>query len=154
MSSEPADVTVIVDVANVMGCRPDGWWRDRAKAAGNILRALVDLIDHEVTIAALGPVRFQKISAVVEGKACAVADAPPVRVVRAEGIGDDTIAYMAKEATGQVVVVTSDQGLRQRCLLSAAVVSSGSFRKLLDLPNNPPAAPDPEPAWEAGDWPE
>ena len=26
-------VTIIVDVANVMGSRPDGWWRDRAGAA-------------------------------------------------------------------------------------------------------------------------
>src|SRR5712692_7022544 len=27
-------LTVIVDAANVMGSRPDGWWRDRAGAAG------------------------------------------------------------------------------------------------------------------------
>jgi 8-oxo-dGTP diphosphatase len=26
-------VTIVVDVANVMGSRPDGWWRDRAGAA-------------------------------------------------------------------------------------------------------------------------
>jgi hypothetical protein len=26
-------VTIIVDTANVMGARPDGWWRDRAGAA-------------------------------------------------------------------------------------------------------------------------
>jgi hypothetical protein len=26
-------VTIVVDVANVMGSRPDGWWRDRAEAA-------------------------------------------------------------------------------------------------------------------------
>ena len=28
-----ADVTIIVDGANVVGSRPDGWWRDRAGAA-------------------------------------------------------------------------------------------------------------------------
>jgi 8-oxo-dGTP pyrophosphatase MutT (NUDIX family) len=33
-------LTVIVDVANVMGSRPDGWWRDRAGAA----RRLVDQV--------------------------------------------------------------------------------------------------------------
>jgi hypothetical protein len=27
------EVTIVVDVANVMGSRPDGWWRDRAGAA-------------------------------------------------------------------------------------------------------------------------
>ncbi len=26
-------MTIVVDVANVMGSRPDGWWRDRAGAA-------------------------------------------------------------------------------------------------------------------------
>jgi 8-oxo-dGTP diphosphatase len=26
-------VTIVIDVANVMGSRPDGWWRDRAGAA-------------------------------------------------------------------------------------------------------------------------
>jgi 8-oxo-dGTP diphosphatase len=29
-------VTIVVDVANVMGSRPDGWWRDRAGAAVRI----------------------------------------------------------------------------------------------------------------------
>ena len=31
ISEHPA--TIVVDVANVMGARPDGWWRDRAGAA-------------------------------------------------------------------------------------------------------------------------
>src|ERR1700761_4688285 len=31
-----ADVTIIVDGANVVGSRPDGWWRDRAGAAGRL----------------------------------------------------------------------------------------------------------------------
>jgi 8-oxo-dGTP diphosphatase len=30
-------LTVIVDAANVMGSRPDGWWRDRAGAAGRLV---------------------------------------------------------------------------------------------------------------------
>jgi len=29
-------VTIVVDVANVMGSRPDGWWRDRAGAAARL----------------------------------------------------------------------------------------------------------------------
>jgi 8-oxo-dGTP diphosphatase len=39
--------TIIVDVANVMGSRPDGWWRDRAGAA-------VRLHDQIVRLAASG----------------------------------------------------------------------------------------------------
>jgi 8-oxo-dGTP diphosphatase len=39
--------TIVVDVANVMGSRPDGWWRDRAGAA-------VRLHDQIVRLAASG----------------------------------------------------------------------------------------------------
>jgi 8-oxo-dGTP diphosphatase len=40
-------VTIVVDIANVMGSRPDGWWRDRAGAA-------VRLHDQIVRLAASG----------------------------------------------------------------------------------------------------
>jgi 8-oxo-dGTP diphosphatase len=36
-------VTIIVDVANVMGSRPDGWWRDRAGAAVRLHAEIVRL---------------------------------------------------------------------------------------------------------------
>src|SRR5258708_5965287 len=36
-------VTIIVDVANVMGSRPDGWWRDRAGAAARLAGELAAL---------------------------------------------------------------------------------------------------------------
>jgi 8-oxo-dGTP diphosphatase len=36
-------LTVIVDVANVMGARADGWWRDRAGAAARLHGELVSL---------------------------------------------------------------------------------------------------------------
>jgi hypothetical protein len=36
-------LTIVVDVANVMGSRPDGWWRDRAGAAVRLHRELVQL---------------------------------------------------------------------------------------------------------------
>jgi 8-oxo-dGTP diphosphatase len=42
-------VTIVIDVANVMGSRPDGWWRDRAGAA-------VRLYDEVVRLAASGRV--------------------------------------------------------------------------------------------------
>ena len=32
--------TVVVDGNNVMGSRPDGWWRNRAKAAGRLVADL------------------------------------------------------------------------------------------------------------------
>jgi hypothetical protein len=36
-------VTIVVDVANVMGSRPDGWWRDRAGAAVRLHAEIVGL---------------------------------------------------------------------------------------------------------------
>src|SRR6202161_3814032 len=36
-------LTIVVDVANVMGSRPDGWWRDRAGAAVRLHGELVRL---------------------------------------------------------------------------------------------------------------
>jgi 8-oxo-dGTP diphosphatase len=36
-------VTIVVDVANVMGSRPDGWWRDRVGAAIRLHAELVRL---------------------------------------------------------------------------------------------------------------
>ncbi len=36
-------VIIVVDVANVMGSRPDGWWRDRAGAAVRLHVQVADL---------------------------------------------------------------------------------------------------------------
>jgi 8-oxo-dGTP diphosphatase len=38
-----APLTVVVDAANVMGSRPDGWWRDRAGAARRLVEEISDL---------------------------------------------------------------------------------------------------------------
>jgi hypothetical protein len=46
------DVTLIVDGANVMGSRADGWWRDRAGAMARLHGELADLAARGVT----GPV--------------------------------------------------------------------------------------------------
>ena len=36
-------MTIVVDVANVMGSRPDGWWRDRPGAAVRLHAEIVRL---------------------------------------------------------------------------------------------------------------
>ena len=36
--------TVIVDGNNVMGSRPDGWWRNRAEAAGRLVADIAPLV--------------------------------------------------------------------------------------------------------------
>lgn len=74
-------LTIIVDAANVIGSRPDGWWRDRAGAA---LRLRDDLAGLATAGVAALPVEmrvpaldrwFPKIVLVVEGAARSIAAA-------------------------------------------------------------------------------
>lgn len=107
---------VVVDAANVVGSRPDGWWRDRVGAARRLLTRLVALQDR---------LPDTDVVVVLEGAASRAVsgdDAPEtgrVRVVLAPGSGDDTIVSVTAEVVAQpqhpaVTVVTADRGLRQR----------------------------------------
>ena len=128
-------LTVVVDAANVVGSRPDGWWRDRAGAARRLIRACGVLPRDGVVGAelpgSLGAARLTRcwpqVVVVVEGAARAVGDedAPPgVSVAVAPGSGDDgVVAAVARARDGddevrrprtEVLVVTADRGLRDR----------------------------------------
>jgi 8-oxo-dGTP diphosphatase len=48
-------VTIVVDVANVMGSRPDGWWRDRPGAAVRLHDEIVRLVQSGRAILPDGP---------------------------------------------------------------------------------------------------
>jgi hypothetical protein len=37
------ELSIVVDIANVMGARADGWWKNRAQAAARLCRAVGDL---------------------------------------------------------------------------------------------------------------
>jgi hypothetical protein len=134
-------LTIIVDAANVMGSRPDGWWRDRAGAAARLrdeLSALtvrgIGSLPEDVTLPSRDPC-LHEIVLVVEGAARSVAassgdadrsgspgGAGLVRVVAADGSGDDTIARLARELPGVRLVVTADRELRRRCQQAGAAV--------------------------------
>ena len=103
-------LTIIVDAANVMGSRPDGWWRDRAGAAARLRGELAGLagrglagLPELLAVPAL-ELWYPEYALVVEGAARRMAaEAPPggrVRVVAAAGSGDDTIAALAGELPG------------------------------------------------------
>src|SRR5688500_917061 len=103
---------LVVDAANVLGSKPDGWWRDRAGATARLRDGLVGI--NAAGLPELpGPL---EVVLVVEGKARDVPPVEGVRVVRAAGSGDDAIvALVATEvADRRVVVVTADRGLRER----------------------------------------
>lgn len=60
---------VVVDVANVLGSRPDGWWRDRAGAAGRLLDRMDALPGSTVDGPDGEPARVDRLIAVLEGAA-------------------------------------------------------------------------------------
>jgi hypothetical protein len=129
-------VTVLlVDAANVVGSRPDGWWRDRAGATIRLLERLAGLSGQRVTGPDGRPLDCVEVVAVVEGRAREVSAPAGVRVVRAPGSGDDVLAATAQELSGDgraVLVVTADRGLRDRLPTGAAATGPGWLLDRLD----------------------
>lgn len=150
----------MVDVANVMGARADGWWRDRAGAAARLCREIAALAGRGIG-ADQAERSFPSYVLVLEGQARAAAgmienetienetinnemiDNVPtrVRVLSAAGSGDDTIVEVVAEIVeilaaatedASCLVVTADRELRQRCAaLGAAVAGPGWLLALL-----------------------
>jgi hypothetical protein len=109
---------LVVDGANVVGTRPDGWWNDRAGAASRL---------HEQLMVA--DTAYDEVVLVLEGAAKGGVRAgrdAHVRTVHAPGNGDDTIVAQAKAAAergASVRVVTADRVLRARVAAHASVES-------------------------------
>lgn len=109
---------LLVDAANVVGSRPDGWWRDRAGAAARLVDRLAALPGTEVA-----GVVVDRVVVVLEGQARAGAAptaAGPVRVVHAAGSGDDALAARCEPG---VLLVTADRGLAARARAAGADVA-------------------------------
>jgi len=100
---------LVVDGANVVGSRPDGWWKDRAGAARRL---------HERLLVA--DTSYDDIVLVLEGAAKGGVRAGRdghVLTVHAPRDGDATIVEQASLAAGRgsrVTVVTADRFLRAR----------------------------------------
>jgi 8-oxo-dGTP pyrophosphatase MutT (NUDIX family) len=128
---------IVVDVANVVGSVPDGWWRDRAGAATRLIERVSGLAAAGVAATELDlpeQTWFPEWVAVVEGRARSATEADGVEVVRAEGSGDDAVVKTVRRlvsAGRTVTVVTSDKELAER-VADAAVTVRGT-RWLLDL---------------------
>ena len=132
---------VIVDVANVMGSVPDGWWRDRAGAAGRMLERLAALAVAGVSATDLdlaGDHWFPAFTAVLEGASRATDDVDGLEIVRAPGVGDDGIVDATVRQVREgltTTVVTSDRELARQCSeAGASVRSAGWLLALLDAP--------------------
>ena len=111
---------LIVDAANVVGSRPDGWWRDRAGATARLRDTLVPLGGQGVPPELPPPV---EVVLVVEGAAREVPGVDGVRVVSAAGSGDDAVVELvAKAGDRRRLVVTADRALRDRVTVLGAEV--------------------------------
>jgi hypothetical protein len=116
----------VVDVANVMGSRPDGWWRDRAAAAARLLAEIAPLRGTVVTTPDGVELTVERILVVLEGRARDVQAPDDVEAVRATADGDAAVVAVTAElvADGRLpLVVTADRGLRAR--LPASVLVAG-----------------------------
>lgn len=126
---------LVVDGANVVGARPDGWWRDRAGAAERLVAGLAAARAAGAAPELLGG----RVVVVLEGRASAAdveAHADAVDVVRAPHDGDATIVELVPTyAPDDVLVVTSDRELRRRVeALGATTLGAGHLRTALDTP--------------------
>nr|WP_297428910.1 hypothetical protein [uncultured Actinotalea sp.] len=130
---------LVVDAANVVGARPDGWWKDRAGAAERLLAALTTA----TTAPGADPdLAARRVVVVLEGRASAAAtpQAGRIEVVRAPADGDAAIVEVVARALAEgapgaddVLVVTSDRALRERVeSLGARTRGAGWLREMLD----------------------
>ena len=119
---------LLIDAANVIGSRPNGWWRDRPGAA----RAFVERVRASARSGRLA----DPVVVVLEGKARSGVEpgvAEGVTVLHAPGSGDDTLLAVTAEANGPVTLVSADRALCQRAeTLGAEIARPGWLLRLLD----------------------
>ena len=124
---------VVVDGMNVIGSRPDGWWRDRAGAARRLHGRL----------AALGRAEpGTTLTLVLDGRPAAdlpegTHDGVAVLYARRRGrnAADDRIVELVEGSANPALleVITSDRDLARRVrALGASVVGAGSLLDRLD----------------------
>ena len=131
-AGQAGDVEWVVDGTNVMGSRPDGWWRDRPGARQRLVAQLADLAQHG-----------DLITVYFDGRPSAAEDAaearPGVTVRFAPGgrnAADDAIAayVTGHHDPADLKVVTSDAELARRVRVpGASVLGSGAFLKQLTV---------------------
>jgi predicted RNA-binding protein with PIN domain len=123
---------LVVDGMNVIGSRPDGWWRDRDGAVRRLLgnlQALARTDNEDITLVLDG----RPLTDVPEG------EHDGVKVLYASRGGrdaaDDRIVTLlgTLDAPSSVHVITSDRTLTERArALGATVAGAGSLLTRLD----------------------
>ncbi|SEF34206.1 ADP-ribose pyrophosphatase YjhB, NUDIX family [Amycolatopsis pretoriensis] len=128
------ELVLVIDGANVVGSRPDGWWRDRHGAAQRLRDQLAKLAEAGVPDPEDATVTWwPRIVLVVEGKAKHVTGTNGVEVVAADTDGDSKIVEVVAQQTGKTLVATADRELKGRVeALGASILGPGTLRSQLD----------------------
>lgn len=135
---------IVADVANIVGTKPDGWWKDRAKAARRTIESIAAVAENGVPGSVFGidaDTSWPSLTCVVEGRARDImrehAPLPRrVEVVAAEGSGDDWVVKVVAAARNAnadtpILVATSDRELQQRVEeYGAHTIGARAFRDL------------------------
>ncbi len=123
---------IIVDGMNVIGARPDGWWRDRDAAVWRLLRRLQDASARSGDAFTL-VLDGRPIADIAEGEHERV----DVRYARRGGrnAADDRIVELVAAApdAAELLIVTSDRDLVDRVSArGAATEGAGTFLRRLE----------------------
>lgn len=116
---------LLLDAANVVGSRPNGWWRDRAKATSNFVekvRAAAACPGAQAGRDLFSRVLLDESNRKAPTTTCWSSNAP--------GPGDEALVALAVAATEAVVLVSADRALGDRCRGAGADVVRPSW--LLD----------------------
>jgi predicted RNA-binding protein with PIN domain len=117
----------IVDAMNVIGTRPDGWWKDRSRARVRLVEQLerwASPAAHDVTVVFEHPTSIHSTSIAIQHAPKAAANSADDEIVRLVG-SDDRPA--------EINVVTSDATLAERVRHAGATVyPAAKFRELID----------------------
>jgi predicted RNA-binding protein with PIN domain len=119
----------IVDAMNVIGTRPDGWWKDRHGARARLVEQLERWASpdgHQVTVVFEGPTSQPMHSSVIQ-----IHHAPKATANSAD---DEIIRIIcADDNPEEINVVTSDATLADRARAAgASICPAARFRDLID----------------------
>ena len=115
----------LVDGMNVIGSRPDGWWRDRPGAARSLTEHLRDWATRTGS----------EVTVVFDGRPGPAGEVgAPLTVVFVPHADDEIAKRAAADPDpGSLVVVTSDGELTRRVTAAGAhVTGSGGFRRQVE----------------------
>lgn len=125
----------VIDGNNVFGSRPDGWWNDRAAAQRRLAQQVAEWCrthDDDVTLVFDAPVTRE--TALLAGGNLTILEATR----RGRNAADDEIVELVDALVDdddrddvEVIVVTSDKGLRERLAATATVLGVSRFRELV-----------------------